>query len=190
MAACLATSHNLNRWAITFTLVILAFGVSIMRAQEPAPGPDSEQTFFTESEGFDRAVSLPPKVLQALLRQKEIKDALVDADKEQRDNPSKLFEAATVHLRAPDEVDFIVRGNQPASGGDNAWFWVVILAAGESPRVVRWCTASSLEVIDTRTNGYKNISCEWSSPSENIHWEYHFNGQKYILWKKTDSSKP
>jgi hypothetical protein len=190
MATGLSTSRNLNRWAITFALVILAFGISITRAQEPAPGPESEQTFFTESEGFDRAVPLPPKVLQALLRRKEIKDALVGANKEQRDNPSKLFEAATVHLRSPAEVDLIVRGNQPASGGDNTWFWVVILAEGESPRVVRWCTADSLKVIDTRTTGYKNISCEWSSPSEYILWEYHFNGQKYILWKKTDSSKP
>jgi hypothetical protein len=147
-----------------------------------------EQTVFREAENFQRAVPLPPNVLQVLLRRKEVKEALEVASMEQRGNPSQFFDAATVHLRGSDEADLVVRGYPPVSGADNAWYWVVLLVQGQSPRIVLRGHADSLEVMTSRTNNYKNIRCSWSSASgETIEWKYHFNGEKYILWKKLDS---
>ncbi len=97
-----------------FLAVILASatsGLSIAGGQETKPV--REQTVFRESEEFQRPVPLPPKVLAALLRTKEVKKALESASKNQRDNPSELFQAAEVHLKDLDEVALIVEGFPP-----------------------------------------------------------------------------
>jgi hypothetical protein len=182
---CVA-SRTLYKTVLAVALATVATVASITLAQETTPA--REQTVFHEYEPVQHAVPLSPEVLQVLLRRKEVKEVLEFASKEGRDNPSQFFEAAKVHLRGSDEADLVVQGYPPVSGADNAWFWVVLLAHGATPRIVLWGHADSLEVMSSRTNGYRNIHCSWSSASgETIEWKYHFNGEKYILWKKTDS---
>ena len=182
---CVA-SRTLYKIVLAFALATVAAVASITPAQETTPA--GEQTVFHEYEPVQHAVPLSPEVLQVLLRRKEVKEALEFASREGRDNPSQFFEATKVHLRGSDEADLVVRGYPPVSGADNAWFWVVLLAHGATPRIVLWGHADSLEVMTSRTNGYRNIHCSWSSASgETIEWKYHFNGEKYILWKKTDA---
>jgi hypothetical protein len=167
-------------------LATVATGVSI--AQAPEATLAREQTIFHEYEPVEHAVPLPPQVRKALLRTKEVKQALEFASKEQRDDPSQLFEAAEVHLRGSGEADLVVEGYPPVSGADNAWFWIVLVAHGAPPKIVLWGHADSLEVMTSRTKGYRNIRCSWSSAAgETLEWNYHFNGEKYVLWKEADS---
>lgn len=171
---------------ITLHGTVLALALSTV-AQGQGTAPAREQTVFHEYEPFQHDVPLPPKVLHALLRTKEAKEALESAREDQRNNPSQLFQAAEVHLRGLDEVDLVVQGFPPVSGADNTWFWIV-LSARSTPKIALWTGGDSLEVMASRTNGYRNISCSWSSASGYTRkWKYHFNGEKYLLWKKTES---
>jgi hypothetical protein len=186
MLACCVASRTRCRTVLTFALVAVASGVSIAQVQETTHA--REQTVFHEYEPVPHAVPLTPEVRQVLLRTKAVKEALKFASKEQQDNPSQFFEAAKVHLRGSDEANLVVKGYPPVSGADNAWFWVVLLAHGAVPKIVLWGHADSLEVTTNRTNGYRNIRCSWSSAAgETLEWKCHFNGEKYILWKTTDS---
>jgi len=166
------------------TLFLLALGiVGILACKPQTANTTREQTVFFESQPFQHAVPLPQSVLRELLRTKEVKESLDSASPEHKSNPSQLFVASEVHLSGPDEIDLIVRGIPPVSGADNDWFWIVN-DLPSAPRVVLWAGCDSLEVMDRRTNGYKNISCSWSSPSMTVTRSYHFDGKKYVLWKK------
>jgi len=170
------------------TLLLLVLGAVGASASQEQP-PIREQTLFRESEPFQHAVPLPQNVLQVLLRTREVKESLDSASAEQKSNLSQLFLATEVHLSGLDKIDFIVRGITPVTGADNDWFWVVNHLPS-APRVVLWAGCDSLEVLDGRTNGFKNIRCSWSSPSLTITSDYHFNGQKYLLWKRRQVKNP
>src|SRR5208283_2666829 len=126
---------------------------------------------------------LAPSVLRVLLHTKEIEEALDSENDEQQDNPAQLFRAGETHLGGTDDVDLVVVGISPLSGADNSWFWVVS-SARSAPRVVLWASGNYLEVLDTRTNGYRNIRSFWASASTTKSSEYHFNGKEYTLWKE------
>ena len=177
-----ASRAAISRGFLTLALASIATVVSI--AQGPKATPAHEQLVFREDEPFEHAVSLPPEVLRALLETKEVKESLRTA-KQQPSNPSQLFRAAEIHLGGLDEVDLVIQGISPlTSGGDNSWFWVV-LSAHSAPKVPVWCGGNSLEVMAKRTKGYRNIVCSWSSASLSQISEYHFDGEKYVLWKET-----
>ena len=174
----------------TIALLALAFATVssvVSFAHEQEINPIREQTVFHEDEEFQHPVPLPSKALEALLRTKEVKNALEFASKEQRDDPSGLFQAAEVHLRGLNEVDLVVEGFPPVSGADNTWFWVVV-SPHTAPRVVLWTGGDSLTLLPSRANGYRDIMCSWSSSSgDTREWKYRFNGKRYFLWKETNS---
>jgi hypothetical protein len=177
----------MQRTFLALTLVMLATGVSVAKGQESQHA--REQTVFRESEPFQHTVSLPAKVLHALLQTKEVKEALLDFAKkdDEQINPSKLFQAAEVHLRGPEEADLVVKGFPPVSGVDNSWFWIV-LSPQSTPKIILWTGGDTLEVMATRTNGYRNIEYSWSSASGYTReWKYHYGGEQYLLWKETES---
>jgi hypothetical protein len=178
----LASRAAISRVLTTLAVVSIATVVSI--AQGPKAAPAHEQLVFREDEPFDHAVSLPPEVLRALLETKEVKDSLRTA-KRQPGNPSQLFRAAEVHLGGLDEVDLVIEGiSSLTSGADNSWFWIA-LSAHNAPRVPVWCGGNLLEVMAKRTKGYRNIVCSWSAAALSRTSEYHFDGEKYVLWKET-----
>jgi hypothetical protein len=182
-----ASRAAISRGFLTLALASIATVVSV--AQGPKATPAHEQLIFREDEPFEHTVSLPPEVLRALLETKEVKESLRTA-KQQPANPSQLFSAAEIHLGGLDEVDLIIQGISPlTSGGDNRWFWIV-LSAHNAPRVPVWCGGNLLEVTARRTKGYRNIVCSWSSAALSQTSEYHFDGEKYVLWKETESKNP
>jgi hypothetical protein len=165
--------------------LLLAFSAMCIQSKPqnatPTPG---EHTWFTESERFEHPVLMPPNVFEVLRRRKEVAGTL-DYVGGRQPKPSG-FEATTLHIGNSDD-DLLVRGIPPVSGADNVWYWLVLRTQSESPKVVLWCAADSLEVMTTLTNGYKDIVCSWSSPSDTTEWKYHFNGNRYVLWKKVES---
>jgi hypothetical protein len=167
-----------------FILILAAAEFCVCTGQTIKSIP--EQTVFRESEPIHHAVPLPPKVLEALLETKEVKEVLGSARGQQGENPSQLFRATQIRLAGPDEVDLVVEGISPVSGADNTWFWIVS-SADNAPTIILWAGANSLEVMATATNGYRNVRSSWSSPTMTQTREYHFDGQKYALWKETTS---
>jgi len=77
-----APRMTLRRTVLVRALSTVVIGVSIAQGQGTAPA--REQTVFHEYEPFQHAVPLPPQVLHALLRTKEVKEALESAREDQR----------------------------------------------------------------------------------------------------------
>src|SRR6266478_5832239 len=168
------------RTVSALVLVVIADGILVTQGQEAHSIHD--QTLFSEEEPLQHAVPLTPDVLSVLLKTKQAKQGLEFANDSQRNNPAQLFRAAEVDLRRPGEVDLVVIGILPMRGADNCWFWVV-RSARNHPKVVLIAGGNSLEVMNSRTSGYRNIRSIWSSPSDTSQKIYHFDGKSYILWK-------
>ena len=179
-------SHPSKKGTIAAIVILqFAFAVAaagILPAQGQKAGSTHEQTYFSEDERLQRPVPLPPDVLNVLLKTDEVKDNLGSASPSQRSNPSSLFRAAEVHLHAPDVIDFVVIGRSPMSGADNTWFWIVRSARGK-PQVVLFAGSNSLEIMASRTNGYRDIRCDWASANHAETTTYKFNGREYKLWR-------
>ena len=87
-----------------------------------------------------------------------------------------------MHLSA-NEIGLVVLGIPPMTGADNDWYWVV-RSPKKDPKVVLFSGGYFFEVMNTKTNGYKDIRGVWNSPSEEDTTIYHFDGTGYKVWKK------
>ena len=170
-------SARVPRAALVLSLAVVAAGVLI--AQEQNSRPLRERTLFNENFGSFR-VALTPAVLKVLLETTRAQQGLKDAKPSQRKNPARLFRAAESHLYAHDEIDLVVMGIFPMSGADNTWFWVV-RSAQKDPRVVLFAGGNSIQMLTRRTNGYRDIRCDWSSAAITTIDIYKFDGTEYRL---------
>lgn len=173
------------RKLLTFALQFLI--VIMMQGQKAGPG--REQATFSEQYPIQRPVPIPPRVLKLLLKTEEGKQGLERATDSEKKDPTQLFRAAEVHLRAPEEIDLVVEGTLSMSGADNDWFWIV-LSAQKNPRIVLFAGGNSLEVRGSRTNGYRDLRSDWSNPNGTETRSYRFNGTRYELWKEKWHENP
>jgi hypothetical protein len=153
--------------------------------QNPSKDHESEQTVFEAEPDTDdkmhinKPAEIPESALQALqdtlgpgqiycLRSRGVAPEQV---------PASWFLASAIHLNGPDEVDFIVLLNSPSLGdpknpggcllpANGSPFWV--LGPGLASRrygLLLGTYGLSLEVLNSRTNGYKDIQTEYASPA-------------------------
>jgi hypothetical protein len=169
-----------------FSLAILA-AVPLIGEQEAHSAP--EQSIFSEGEPLRRPVALSARVLQILLATPEAKEGLLFASDSQKKNPAGLFQATEVHLDGPGEIDLLIMGIPPMSGADNCWFWLV-RPSGDTPKVLLFTGEYSVELMNSKTNGYRDVRSVWSSPNETDTTIYHFGGRQYAVWKKLEQQNP
>ena len=155
-----------------------------------AHGQAPEQKLFTDCgiATFQHEVSLSPEVLKVLLATPEASEAVdsaLDSADPRRTHPASLFMGAEVHLSSADEVDLVVCGRPPLTGADNVWYWVV-RSAQKNPKVVLFATGDSLEELDSKTNGVRDVRSSWSSPNETLTVMYHFDGTEYKAGERHD----
>lgn len=167
-------------------LLVLATAIA---ALGQTPQPISEQTRFSRTSRIEHPVPVPPDVLKLLLNTSEGKEGLARASDLQKQNPGQMFRAAEVHLRGADEADLVIEGVAPMANGDHDWFWIV-RPAGKRPRLVLFAGGNSLEVQDSRTNSYRDISSVWIYPKETLVTIYKFNGKKYVFKKVMNRKNP
>jgi hypothetical protein len=160
-------------------VLALVAAVAVSRAQKPQP---AEQTYFEEGGKLQNPEPLSPEALQALLAHQPSSALDEDAEDRLEKDPDKFFHAAAVHLNSPEQVDAVALGVCPLCGADNGWFWV-IRSARKDPKVVLFANGNSIELLDTQTNGYRDIRSSWSSPNETQTDTYHYDGRRYKLWK-------
>src|SRR5260370_5266539 len=166
--------------------VLATFSVGILAAQVEKSQPAHDQTTFTEGGPIQHAVPLSSDVLKILLETDAAKQGLDFATRSKSVDVAQLFRAGEVHLDGANEVDLVVIGVGWMSGADHGWFWVV-RSARKDPKVICFAGADSLEVLVSRTNGYRDIRSSWSSPSETDDTIYHFDGKEYKVWKRTST---
>lgn len=163
------------RLLATFNLLALVLGGVAFVAYGQTVAP--EQKLFTDMP-FSHPVSLSPDALRVLLASHPAADTFdVLSDAEKRD-PAQLFQAAEVHLGAPDEIDLVVIGLGKMRGAENRWFWVV-RSARQNPQVILFGGGDSLEVTDKKTHGLKDIRVVWMSSTETETSVYQFDGGSY-----------
>src|SRR5215510_8397748 len=96
------------------------------------------------------------------MQTKEVRDGLDFASDAERKDPAQLFQAANVHLSDSREADLIVAGRGSMRGADNGWYRLV-LSPRTHPRVVLFAGCNALELMRTKTNGYRDIHTYWAS---------------------------
>jgi len=160
----------------TVLLVFTAL-MEIAYGQEVHPAP--EQKVFSNSP-FQRPAALSPEVLKVLLAAHPAKETFAVLNDSERANPSQLFQGGEVHLSGPDKVDLIVMGMGRMRGTENSWFWVV-RSARKDPELILFSGADSLEVLDSKTHGYRDIRAVWMSSLETETTTYHFDGHSYQM---------
>ncbi len=90
-------------------------------------------------------------------------------------------------MNSADQVDLVVIGVAPMKGADAGWFWIV-RSARKDPQVVLFGGGDSLEVLDNKTHGYKDVRIAWSSSFETEATTYQFDGGAYQV-RKADNGK-
>ena len=166
---------------IVLLLASIAPTLSLAFAQENRPRSSSERTiFYADEESFKPSVPIPPKVLAKLVETEAGKEGLEFAIVSQKPNLADLFRAVEVHLNPSEAPALVVRGVGWMSGADNDWFWVV-RNPQQQPMVILFCGANSLEILDSKSQGFRDIRCTWSSPSETVRRMYHFTEGRYKL---------
>jgi hypothetical protein len=93
-------------------------------------------------------------------------------------HPERLFRAGVAHLERLDQTDFVISGLPPVTGADNQWFWIAS-SPYKNPKVVLFYGGYSLELLDSRTNGLRDIVGSWSAPSYTVETDFRFNRKKY-----------
>lgn len=158
-------------------LLVLALAVIALVAHGQTPPP--EQRLFSGGP-VQHPVNLSPEVLRVLLARHPAKETFEIMNDSEKHDPSKLFQAAEVHLSSSDEVDLVVIGLGRMRGTENLWFWVV-RSARKNPEVILFSGGDSLEVTDKKTHGYKDIGVVWMSSVETETTVYQFDGMFYRM---------
>ncbi len=172
----------------TVLLVLTAFAGIALIAHGQEAHPAAEQKLFSPGDSpIQHPVTLQPDVLRVLLATQTAKQTLSVLDDSQKTNPSQLFQAGEVHLSNPNQVDLVVIGVAPMKGADANWFWIV-RSARKDPQVVLFGGGDSLEVLDNKTHGAKDIRIAWSSSFETEATTYQFDGAIYQV-RKADNGK-
>ena len=144
----------------------LCLVINVPSAQETQKASSSERIiFYADDQLFNRSVPVPPKVITELLKTEEGKEGLEFASVKQKPVLADLFRAVEVHLGSSSETALVVGGIGAMSGADNDWFWIVQSPKRE-PKVILFCGGNSLEILKTKSGGFKDVRCSWSSPSE------------------------
>jgi len=160
-------------------------GISLIaRGQQAQSVP--EQTLFSNG-SFQHPVTLSPEVLKVILASHPAKETFDILNDSEKSNPSQLFQAAEVHLRRPDEVDLVVIGLGRMRGAENSWFWIVG-SARKDPQVILFGGGDSLEILTSKTKGYRDIGIVWMSSLETETTVYNFDGN-YYKTRKADNLK-
>ena len=152
--------------------------MAVMLTAQAKKASQQQTIFFEGDKCFEHSSPLSADVLRVLLETREGKGALENSG--DLDAAARMFRAVEVHLANQEQIDLLVEGVFPLTGADQGWFWVV-RSARHNPQVVLFATGNSLELLDIRTNGYRNIRSRWSSPSQTRTRLYRFKNQEYEL---------
>lgn len=165
-------------------LILFLIVGSLTAQQKPSP---VVATFCDDDAPADvrlRPVVLPKAVLTALLNTKQAREARKSAENDgQPINLAKLFRGAKVDIADSPDSFFLVIGRSPMSGADNTWFWIV-RQSGEQASVLLWEGANCLNIEQTRTLGFRDITSDWASAGTTSTAKFVYDGKRYKLKRR------
>jgi hypothetical protein len=146
-----------------------------------AKGADS--IFREDDQRFLNGEQLPSSVLRALERRRETAYSREVHVNENR-KPEQFFRVAKIQLCGGALDDYIMQGDFPLTGIDQGWFWVVH-SIDNTPRVVLFAPGNSLELLEGREHGCREIRSSWESVNEKHLQVFRFDGRKYVRSDET-----
>ena len=121
-----------------------------------APGPGEQYLFSAEDTSVRRPVAVPEHALQLLAKEPGVLATLKAERIPEARPPQAWFLASEVHLGGPREPDLVVIGVGPLRGANVGEFWVFERTEA-GYRIVLSTSAMQLEILGSKSNGYRNI---------------------------------
>lgn len=178
-------------WA-TLWAFLFAQPFSVQKPVSTPPAPNApmqstrtrlhEQTLFIAGIAIQRPVVPPDSVLQILRRNLQ---ALTTSQATPIAEPfaADWFSASEIHLGSPDEADLIVIGTGPLLGPNGALF-LVFRRTIAGYQLIFNERAQVFSVLDSTSNGSRDISVMPEVQGSTLSVVYRFNGQDYQLPKE------
>jgi hypothetical protein len=169
-------------------LVLAAPAITAAATQKPHKGHHAahaahEDSTFFEGKPFEHPAPVSDDVLRVLAESDAAKEILDFAAESGKVDTSQMFRSRQVHLGKGNDVDLVVMGKPPKPGAESDWFWVV-RSARRSPEVVLHAGSNALKLLESRTNGYRDIVLVTPLTSRTRCVIYHFDGSRYEIWQE------
>jgi hypothetical protein len=141
----------------------------------------TEKMYSEDDKAFTSAQPLSEPTLLVLLKtimgERDARSLLAQTDAPGR--PGILFNAIPVHLKNTGDHWLLAVGTAPpTSGADNGHFWVMNLS-GPQPNATFLAPANYVELLKTRTNGYRDLRSVWCSPNQCEYKTFVFSRGRY-----------
>jgi hypothetical protein len=171
-----------------FAAVVAALAVRSWSAPGQTSNENAKVVESFDDHSFAHPMRLSPGILNILVHRKEASYALAWANEHPRGDLNRFLLATQVRLTRTNETDWIVEGADMLTGADCNWFWIVREEV-TGPKVVLFYNGYTIEVLNTETNGIRDLRATWESPRERSTGFYHYDRMRYRLIQKSWSRK-
>jgi hypothetical protein len=172
-------------WISTFLLTgFLLFPASAQIAHKKVA---VEQTSFSMEFPFEQPVPLSEAAKKALTTDRGIADVMKDDQLSIESIPKDWFTASEVHLGPNSETDLVVMGIGISMGPYSAGFWI-LRQTPQGYEIVLAVHAHSLALLDSSTNGFRDIESGLSTLNESNSDIYKFDGHRYQIGEPIQES--
>jgi hypothetical protein len=141
-----------------------------------------EQAQFGAEDKIERPVPLPKDVLEILRRDERVSARLAEEDPP-NDAFGAWFVASEIALNDDDLPDLLVQGVEPHILGANLVPWWVFHKTPKGHALALTVNTLGLEVLKTKTNGYRDIRTNKATAKEVLTNTYRFDGSTYRVQK-------
>jgi hypothetical protein len=180
------------------TLVILCLYSTSLDCASTEKNRQSEQNSFSveqELVPIEKPAHLPQEALQVLAKEAGVASCLENEGLTSDQLPSLWFIASVIHLDGPNEVDFVILPNLdsepqrhpgPAAcflGANTGQFWI-IRKTRTGYNLALTLFAHGLGVLDSRSNGLRDIEAGTDSVRGQTTTLFKFTGRQYKLYSE------
>jgi hypothetical protein len=168
----------------TLANVLLLATLCVSTTAQSKPRHTTEQhTFGIDGPVVSHQVAISDAELAALANDNMMRKEL-DQDPPIPKLIREGLEAAVVHLHGPNERDLVVVGSgAPFIGANVGPFWIIRdLPTG--PEIVFSTIALGLDIQKITSNGFRNIEASSATAGEVFTTTFHFNGKKYVVFRR------
>jgi len=134
-----------------------------------------------------RPVNLPGDALRVMKQNKTVPACFEDGQSKD-DIPETWFIASDIHLSDSNETGLVVMPRSPDGacllGAHTMPFWILLKRGGKYT-VALEANVLTLRALSSVSHKYRDIETTAENLNETTKWLYRFDGEKYILNKKT-----
>ena len=138
----------------------------------------AEEVSFSMELPFDRPARLSDAAKKTLASDATVADVMRDEHFSVETIPTDWFTASVVHLGPRDHSDLVVMGRGISLGPYSAGFWV-LRQTSQGYDIMLATNTHDLALLETSTNGLRDIEIGLTTLSGRLTDRYKFDGQRY-----------